>query len=80
MQKPLLFGLLLFGVSLAGCTQPANIETPQPDCNTFGLQECPDSCVVCPPCEACSSIHCETKEFCQKIGFDENWWGTVRPR
>ena len=38
-------------------------------CNGFPAEECPDGCTVCPPCEECSAITCQSNEFCESIGF-----------
>ncbi len=38
------------------------------------IQHCPSPCVVCPPCIVCSSISCQTEEFCKSIGFDRDWY------
>ena len=43
-------------------------------CNQYDPQDCPWNCVVCPPCEVCSSIQCRAKASCAAMGFDENWY------
>jgi hypothetical protein len=53
------------------------LSSAQKYCNSFSVPACPSECVVCPPCLACSSISCQTKEFCNSIGFDENWFNSV---
>jgi len=50
------------------------------NCSLFSADNCPNLCVVCPPCEACSSISCQTEEFCKSIGFDRSWWENVHPK
>jgi len=50
------------------------------NCSLFSADNCPNLCVVCPPCEACSSISCQTEEFCKSIGFDRSWWESVHPK
>jgi len=50
------------------------------NCSLFSADNCPSLCVVCPPCEACSSISCQTEEFCKSIGFDRSWWESVHPK
>jgi hypothetical protein len=50
------------------------------NCSLFSADNCPSLCVVCPPCEVCSSISCQTEEFCKSIGFDRSWWESVRPK
>jgi len=49
------------------------------DCKNYTSDSCPDSCVVCPPCAACSSISCNTKDFCSSIGFNDTWYKSVKP-
>jgi len=34
--------------------------------------------VVCPPCEACSSISCHSEQFCKSIGFDKSWYEGIK--
>lgn len=43
-------------------------------CNQYDPQDCPQKCVVCPPCEVCGSIQCRAAESCAAMGFDENWY------
>ncbi|MGV8172238.1 MAG: hypothetical protein ACP5OA_06120 [Candidatus Woesearchaeota archaeon] len=47
------------------------------DCKDYSYFECPQSCVVCPPCEYCSSISCQTEEFCKSLGFDREWYENI---
>ncbi|MCI0503136.1 DUF333 domain-containing protein [Candidatus Micrarchaeota archaeon] len=50
-------------------------------CTNFGVDTCPADCVVCPPCEVCSSISCQSEEFCESIGFGRDWYNTtVNPK
>ncbi|NTV24102.1 MAG: hypothetical protein HGA85_07085 [Nanoarchaeota archaeon] len=49
-----------------------NAVQPKP-CKSYSVGNCPGSCVVCPPCEVCSSISCQTEEFCSSIGFNRSW-------
>jgi hypothetical protein len=49
-------------------------------CKDYNIESCPESCVVCPPCEVCSSISCQTKEFCSSIGFKETWYKDMQKR
>jgi hypothetical protein len=46
-------------------------------CRQHNYYECPDGCVVCPPCEVCSSISCETEDFCKGLGFDKSWYANI---
>jgi len=43
------------------------------NCKDYSYMDCPEKCVVCPPCEVCSSVSCQTEEFCNNIGFNRNW-------
>ena len=52
----------------------------RPDCNIYSYDNCPNSCAVCPPCKACNSISCNTKEFCNNIGFDDTWYESTKPK
>ena len=54
-------------------------ECESPDCHSFTAEECPEQCVVCPPCEVCSSISCQSESFCESIGFDREWYNKVKP-
>lgn len=47
-------------------------------CNNFDVQKCPGNCVVCPPCPECSSISCQTKEFCAEMGIDKDWYNNTQ--
>ncbi len=40
-------------------------------CRSHLPSECPADCTICPPCEGCSSLTCQTEEFCSSIGFKE---------
>ena len=48
------------------------------ECVDFDPVECPGECSVCPPCAACSSVSCQTQEFCESIGFDKDWYPNVQ--
>ncbi len=50
------------------------------NCSLFSVDKCPTQCVICPPCEVCSSISCQTEEFCKSMGFNRSWWESVRPK
>jgi len=47
-------------------------------CSSYSAESCPSSCVVCPPCEACSSISCQTEQFCKSIGFERSWYDGIK--
>jgi len=49
-------------------------------CRSFTYYECPDDCVVCPPCAECSSLACGTEEFCESIGFERSWYEDIKER
>lgn len=51
-----------------------------PICTSFSSNNCPSECVVCPPCEVCSSISCQTEDFCKNIGFDRSWYEAIKER
>jgi len=42
------------------------------------IESCPSACVVCPPCRECSSLSCQTEQFCEDIGFDKNWYNQTQ--
>lgn len=42
-------------------------------CSSYSSDACPSACVVCPPCPECSSISCQSEDFCAGIGFNRNW-------
>ena len=50
------------------------------DCTDYPYSNCPESCVVCPPCEFCSSMSCQTEEFCESLGFDRSWYEGIKER
>jgi hypothetical protein len=50
------------------------------DCQSYDLENCPEQCVVCPPCIECSSLNCQTKAFCQKFGIDRDWYEEMKKR
>jgi len=48
-------------------------RNPVKACRNYPLSECPDKCVICPPCEVCSSLVCQSEEFCEDLGFNKSW-------
>jgi hypothetical protein len=48
-------------------------------CSDYPVDQCPSDCVICPPCEECSSITCQNQAFCESIGFDKDWYNSVKP-
>ena len=56
-------------------------NTPQSlNCKNYTDFDCPSVCAVCPPCEVCGSISCNSKEFCQSIGFNETWYENLNSK
>ena len=49
------------------------------ECKNYSYSDCPEKCAVCPPCEVCSSLSCNSKEFCDSIGFNESWRNSTKP-
>jgi len=82
MKKIFPWILVLIAVAIAITAaffmQPAQEQGA--DCNSFSYSSCPEQCVVCPPCIMCSSISCQTKEFCKSIGFDKSWYDAIEQR
>ena len=74
------FGMLIFGC--AGQKAPNVPPLPAPPvgaaCSSYSSDTCPASCVVCPPCAECSSISCQTEQFCKNIGFDRSWYEGIK--
>jgi hypothetical protein len=50
------------------------------DCGSNSYYDCPDGCVVCPPCAECSSLRCASEEFCESIGFNRTWYDDIKSR
>jgi hypothetical protein len=73
-------GMLKCLTSYQWCAKIVKDETVNEanDCTKYQPENCPATCMVCPPCEACSSIRCQTRDFCQSIGFDQSWYENVR--
>jgi hypothetical protein len=55
-------------------------RNPGTDCSSYSVDYCPNECVVCPPCEVCSSIACMTEEHCSSIGFNRTWHEDIKQR
>jgi hypothetical protein len=53
-------------------------ETTDVECDSYSVEECGGGCVVCPPCQECSSLSCQTEEFCKGIGFNRDWYEGVK--
>lgn len=50
------------------------------NCKNYSYSNCPSSCVICPPCKECSSLSCNSKEFCESIGFNSTWSEDLNPK
>jgi hypothetical protein len=48
------------------------------ECQKYGEDNCPTGCMVCPPCEVCSSISCNSAQLCKKMGFDKSWYENIK--
>ena len=86
---PLSFPVTIIEVKILGCYNCFNVAYQRNDdqiiihqelhdwkfvdCNTHPYFECPENCLVCPPCEACSALSCQTEDFCNSIGFNRTW-------
>jgi hypothetical protein len=57
----------------------ARLSQVDDQCERYTIKDCPNECVVCPPCEECSSLSCQSEEYCLSIGFDEKWYESVDP-
>ena len=59
-------------------TEPCPGKKQAPlNCQSYGVEDCPSDCVVCPPCIECSSISCQSEEFCASIGIDRDWYPNI---
>lgn len=47
-------------------------------CTSYSPDACPENCVVCPPCPECSSISCQSEEFCAGVGIDRTWYEKIK--
>ena len=47
-------------------------------CQSFAPENCPNECVVCPPCPECSSISCQEEKFCAGIGISRDWYENIK--
>ncbi|MBD3313470.1 hypothetical protein GF345_03440 [Candidatus Woesearchaeota archaeon] len=65
----IVLGLFLSSILLTACSETEN-------CNEYSWEECPEDCWICPPCPACTNITCQTPEFCQGQGYEEEWYSS----
>lgn len=80
MKKILIFLPALIIFMGAGCKSAPIVQPVVEEnivCSEYTADACPNDCVVCPPCAECSSISCQTEEFCAGIGFDKNWYDDI---
>jgi len=49
------------------------------ECQNADIDYCFASCRVCPPCPECSSLSCRSAEFCEGMGFTEEWSESIKP-
>ena len=47
-------------------------------CPPNSIDDCPEGCSVCPPCEVCSSLACQPKAKCEAMGFKDDWYDSVK--
>ncbi|MDD5032260.1 MAG: GerMN domain-containing protein [Patescibacteria group bacterium] len=47
-------------------------------CAEYAPENCPSQCVVCPPCPECSSVSCQTEEFCAGFGIGRDWYENIK--
>ena len=73
-QTQAIIGFLLI-LGIAATMLFLSGQLTQPDCRIYGLSDCPGECVVCPPCEFCSSLRCQTESACESMGFGRGWMG-----
>jgi putative hemolysin len=59
------------------CVQNQCKQVQKNRCTNYGVDACPADCAVCPPCEVCSSISCQSEEFCRSLGFGNDWYNTT---
>lgn len=80
-----IFLFLFLVIFISGCTKVAEKEESMEDLAArCELATDPDSCLVidgcavCPPSAEASSISCNTAEFCQSMGFGNDWWASIQ--
>lgn len=55
-------------------------NTKGKECTFYSIDECPIECVVCPPCMECSSISCQSEDFCAEMGIDRSWYDDIQKK
>ncbi|MFP3949496.1 MAG: hypothetical protein ACLFUZ_00170 [Candidatus Micrarchaeia archaeon] len=48
------------------------------ECQNADIDYCFATCRVCPPCPECSSLGCRSAEFCESMGFTEEWHESIK--
>ena len=76
-MKKILVAVLSFALILLASCSEQEISLQNPSCSEYKYDECPDPCVVCPPCPQCSSLRCASEEFCKSIGFEPDWYNSL---
>jgi hypothetical protein len=74
----LAFAAVLLLAAVLWIVYNGGIGGSRPDCNNYSYYECPKGCVICPPCAFCSSLSCQTEEYCKSLGFNASWYGEVK--
>jgi hypothetical protein len=75
----ILICILLLSFIIVICLATINTKKINLNCSNYSIDDCPDNCVICPPCEVCSSISCQTEEYCKDISFDKEWYDSIKP-
>lgn len=76
-----LFLLVAITFIFSGCTAVKQVPVEVTDClSVKNLEQCAEEeyCTVCPPCAACSSLSCQSVEFCANLGFDKEWYNNIQ--
>ena len=75
----LLIMIIVVVVIIATILVFISLKNNNPSCDSFSYETCPSKCVICPPCAVCSSISCQTEEFCKNSGFNRTWAKGINP-
>jgi hypothetical protein len=88
MNKKIILVIVIFAVMEAGIvtllvinrsnSAPSPTNVNQVVCSQYDIDNCPGDCTVCPPCPECSSISCQTEQFCQSMGIDDDWYDQIK--
>lgn len=70
-------GLVTYLMINRSTTESSSGNSNQAVCSQYEADNCPIDYTVCPPCTECSSISCQTEQFCQNIGFDDDWYDNL---